>query len=194
MSQTAQSITKRSKHRTRHLRTKFVRSLLLTATIAVSATATTSHTPTISQATQNTAQTPLRTTPLTTSHPRHPGAHWFQIGSASWYGPHFQGKTTANGEHFDMNLLTCAHRQLPLGSWVKVTNLLNHKWVIVRVNDRGPMVDDRIVDLSKEAARTLDITGLAKVRLDMVTKDDVKALVMNISALQTPFMAPHLVR
>ncbi|MHB1022985.1 MAG: septal ring lytic transglycosylase RlpA family protein [Acidobacteriaceae bacterium] len=101
-----------------------------------------------------------------------PKHHWYQVGRASWYGRRFQGHTTANGESYDMNALTCAHRELPLGSWVKVTNLRNKKWVIVRVNDRGPIYEDRIIDLSYAAAKDLNITGVTKVRLDLVTDWD----------------------
>lgn len=95
---------------------------------------------------------------------------WYEIGRASWYGKLFQGKETASGEDFNMNALTCAHRSLPLGSFVKVTNLRNHKSVIVRVNDRGPVAHSRIVDLSYAAARLLGFShkGTTKVRLDLV--------------------------
>jgi rare lipoprotein A len=92
------------------------------------------------------------------------------IGTASWYGQAFDGKTTASGEPFDMYELTAAHRTLRLGSWVKVTNLRNHRWVLVRINDRGPVPADRIIDLSYSAARILKMSGrgIAKVRLDLV--------------------------
>ncbi len=95
---------------------------------------------------------------------------WFQIGRASWYGGFFQGRTTANGETYDMNSLTCAHRSLPLGSLIRVTNLRNQKSVVVRVNDRGPVPDDRVVDLSYGAAKSLGFVskGLAPVRLELV--------------------------
>ncbi|MGC1783938.1 MAG: septal ring lytic transglycosylase RlpA family protein [Acidobacteriaceae bacterium] len=95
---------------------------------------------------------------------------WHQIGLASWYGPQFQGKETADGETFNMHDLTCAHRFLPLGTWLKVTNLHTHKWIVVRVNDRGPVPDTRIADLSSEAARMLGIhaRGVARVRLDVI--------------------------
>lgn len=100
-----------------------------------------------------------------------PKHHWYQIGRASWYGRRFQGRTTATGEAFDMNALTCAHRDLPLGSWLKVTNLRNKKWVIVRVNDRGPMEENRVVDLSYAAAKVIGLSavGVGRVRLDLVT-------------------------
>lgn len=95
---------------------------------------------------------------------------WHQIGLASWYGPRFQGKETANGETFNMNDLTCAHRSLPLGTWVKVTNLHTHRWIVVRVNDRGPFPDTRIADLSSEAAHLLGMRdrGVTRVRLDVI--------------------------
>jgi rare lipoprotein A len=95
---------------------------------------------------------------------------WYQIGRASWYGEDFQGQQTASGENFDMNGLTCAHRSLPLGSLIRVTNLRNHKTVVVRVNDRGPMPESRVVDLSYAAARFLGFgsRGTAQVRLDLL--------------------------
>src|SRR5271156_6780852 len=65
--------------------------------------------------------------------------HWHQFGRASWYGQQFQGQATASGEPFNMNSMTCAHRSLPLGATVLVTNLRNHRSVLVRVNDRGPV-------------------------------------------------------
>ena len=97
--------------------------------------------------------------------------HWYEIGRASWYGSVFQGRETASGEDFDMNALTCAHRSLPMGSMVKVTNLRNHKSVIVRVNDRGPIMDNRIVDLSYAAAHMLGFSrrGTAPVRLELIS-------------------------
>lgn len=96
--------------------------------------------------------------------------HWFQLGRASWYGKTFQGQPTASGEAFDMNQMTCAHRSLPLGALVRVTNLRNHRSVVVRVNDRGPMVPSRIVDLSYAAARVLGFhgRGTSRVRLDLI--------------------------
>ena len=98
--------------------------------------------------------------------------HWFQIGKASWYGGDFNGRKTADGETYDMYAMTCAHRTLPLGSWVRVTNLKNRRSTILRVNDRGPMPMNRIVDLSYAAARKLGVEGLAKVRLEVVNPSD----------------------
>ena len=94
--------------------------------------------------------------------------HWHQTGRASWYGRAFQGQPTASGEPFDMNSMTCAHRSLPLGASVLVTNLRNHRSVLVRVNDRGPVPESRVVDLSYAAAKILGFRGLAPVRLDLV--------------------------
>ena len=97
-------------------------------------------------------------------------ARKFQVGRASWYGRLFQHKKTASGEPYDMHDFTAAHRTLPLGSWVKVTNLKNDKSVMVRINDRGPVLRTRILDLSYGAAMILgmDGDGIAKVRLDLI--------------------------
>src|SRR5216684_3371472 len=93
----------------------------------------------------------------------------YQVGKASWYGKQFHGRTTASGEDFDMFELTAAHRQLPLGTYVKVTNLRNGKWIVVRVNDRGPYIEGRILDLSYSAARMLEFkAGVENVRIDLV--------------------------
>ena len=98
----------------------------------------------------------------------------YQIGLASWYGKQFHGKSTASGENFDMFEFTAAHRQLPLGTYVKVTNLRNGKWIIVRVNDRGPYVEGRIMDLSYGAARMLNFRdGIERVRLDVIKPQTV---------------------
>jgi len=96
----------------------------------------------------------------------------YQVGSASWYGGFFQGRETANGEEYDMYGFTAAHRELPLGTFVKVTNLKNMKSVIVRINDRGPVSPGRIIDLSYSAARKLEMhqKGLQKVRIDIVDR------------------------
>jgi len=111
---------------------------------------------------------------------------WFQIGTASWYGRYFQGKQTANGESYDMNALTCAHRSLPLGTWLRVTNLKNRKSIFVRVNDRGPLPEDRIVDLSYGAAKAVGITGLGKVKLEKLRPGDPEMAKQLIAQLRTP--------
>ncbi len=102
-----------------------------------------------------------------------------QVGKASWYGRIFQHKKTASGEPYDMNQFTAAHRTLPLGSWVKVTNLKNERTVVVRINDRGPVARGRIIDLSYGAAKMLDMgrDGIDRVRLDV---------------LQTPLIAVNM--
>lgn len=94
----------------------------------------------------------------------------YQIGTASWYGEYFDGKPTASGEPYDMYDMTAAHLTLPLGTYVRVTNLRNGKAVVVKVNDRGPIVPGRIIDLSYGAAEALQFThrGLQRVRLDVV--------------------------
>ena len=93
----------------------------------------------------------------------------YQVGTASWYGEYFQGKQTASGEPYDMHDLTAAHPTLPLGTFVKVTNLKNGRTVVVRINDRGPVVDGRIIDVSYNAARALGFRerGIQRVRLDI---------------------------
>jgi rare lipoprotein A len=98
-----------------------------------------------------------------------PKSKAYQVGTASWYGQQFQGKQTASGEPFDMRDFTAAHPSLPLGSFVKVTNLRNGKAVVVRINDRGPFVDGRIIDVSYNAAHALGFKerGLQRVRLDL---------------------------
>ncbi len=97
----------------------------------------------------------------------------YQVGQASWYGDLFQGKATASGEAFDMYQFTAAHRELPLGTFVKVTNLRNHRTVVVKVNDRGPVNPDRVIDLSFSAARSLNMHnhGLQRVRIEIIGSD-----------------------
>jgi rare lipoprotein A len=95
----------------------------------------------------------------------------YQVGTASWYGEYFEGRTTASGEPYNMHDLTAAHPTLPLGSWVRVTNLRNGRVVYVRINDRGPIVPGRIIDLSYGAAEVLHFEnkGLQRVRLDLAS-------------------------
>ena len=118
---------------------------------------------------------------------------WFQTGQASWYGMQFQGHKTSSGERFNMNAFTCAHRSLPLGSWLRVTNLRNHKTVLVKVNDRGPMVESRIVDLSFAAAQFLGMRGTGKVALERVAPNDpeiAKTLVAQLPPPELPQLVP----
>jgi rare lipoprotein A len=93
-----------------------------------------------------------------------------QRGKASWYGPGFAGRKTANGERFNPNQLTAAHKKLPFNTTVRVTNLDNDKSVIVRINDRGPYAGRRIIDLSKAAAKKIDLIGkgVAMVQIETV--------------------------
>lgn len=94
-----------------------------------------------------------------------------QTGIASWYGGKFHGRTTANGETYDKHGMTAAHRTLPFDTIVKVTNLANGKSVRLRINDRGPFVKGRIIDVSRRAAEELDfrIKGITRVRLEVVS-------------------------
>ena len=99
-----------------------------------------------------------------------PGARPYQVGTASWYGGDFEGRPTASGEPYNMYDLTAAHPSLPLGTLVKVTNLRNRRAVLVRINDRGPIVPGRIIDVSYSAAKVLKFQaqGTQRVRLDVV--------------------------
>ncbi|WP_324280811.1 septal ring lytic transglycosylase RlpA family protein [Borreliella garinii] len=98
------------------------------------------------------------------------------VGLASWYGEAFHGKITANGEKFDMMALTAAHKELPFNTAVRVTNLLNNRSVVVRINDRGPFRKDRIIDLSKHAAEKLDFLGIgvAPVKIEVIESANEK--------------------
>lgn len=93
-----------------------------------------------------------------------------QVGMASWYGKKFHGRPTSSGEIFDMYKLTAAHKELPLGTRVRVTNLKNRKSVILKVNDRGPFIKGRIIDLSYGAAKIIEMVedGVARVRIEIV--------------------------
>jgi rare lipoprotein A len=95
---------------------------------------------------------------------------WTETGIASWYGIPYDGRHTSSGEIFDMHALTAAHRTLPFNTWLEVTDLQSGKSVEVRINDRGPFVDGRIIDLSMGAAERLGTVraGLAKVRLKVI--------------------------
>ncbi len=92
-------------------------------------------------------------------------------GIASWYGTRFHGRKTANGEHYNMFAMTAAHKTLPLPTYVKVTHLKNHKSVIVRVNDRGPFSENRIIDLSYAAATKLGVLGHGTAHVEVVSVD-----------------------
>ncbi len=106
-----------------------------------------------------------------------------ETGIASWYGPDFHGKYTANGEVFDQNEVTAAHRTLPMPCYVRVTNLENGRSLVVRVNDRGPFAHSRILDLSRRAAQLLGIEGrgTAKVRVQILAEES-RELAMRLKA------------
>ena len=102
------------------------------------------------------------------------------VGNASWYGPNFDGKRTANGERFNAESLTAAHPNLPFGSWVRVVNTRNGKFEVVRINDRGPYQEGREIDVSYRVARKIGLinSGVSQVRLELMqlppkrTRDD----------------------
>lgn len=97
---------------------------------------------------------------------------WGETGYASWYGGKFQGRQTASGEVFDTNKLTAAHKTLPFGTVVEVTNIDNGQSIEVRINDRGPFVEGRIIDLSRAAATKIGMmsTGIAPVKVEIVRR------------------------
>lgn len=93
-----------------------------------------------------------------------------EVGTASWYGPGFHGKKTANGERYNQNAMTAAHKLLPFNTDIRVTNLDNGRTTVVRINDRGPFVANRVIDLSRRAAEQIGMigSGTARVRLEAV--------------------------
>jgi rare lipoprotein A len=109
-----------------------------------------------------------------------------EFGFASWYGYPFHGRVAADGSVYDMEQITAAHKTLPLGSWVRVTNLKNGKVVDVRITDRGPFIDGRVIDLSRAAARAIDVLdpGTAPVRVEVLEGS---------LSLTAPFAAPFAV-
>ena len=97
-------------------------------------------------------------------------SHYVEYGKASYYGEEFHGRKTASGEVYDMWEFTCAHRRLPFGTKLKVTNLKSKKSVVVKVNDRGPFVRGRILDLSFAAAKKIEMIkeGVVKVKIEVI--------------------------
>ena len=104
-----------------------------------------------------------------------PQIHSEETGLASWYGHPYHGRAASNGEIYDMEKLTAAHRTLPFGTWVHVTNLANNKSVDVRIIDRGPFVNGRVIDLSHAAAQAIDLIGpgVAEVRLNILSAPQI---------------------
>jgi len=106
-----------------------------------------------------------------------------QLGIASWYGPSFHGKPSASGEPYDMWALTAAHRTLPFGTWVQITKVETGKTVTVRINDRGPFIKGRIIDLSYAAARELAMIGEGTADVALTIVSPHNALIPSIGAL-----------
>lgn len=122
--------------------------------------------------------------------------HYQLEGIASWYGGKFQGRLTANGEVFDTNQLTAAHRELPFGTIVRVTNVENARTVVVRINDRGPFVDNRVIDLSRAAADLIGLTaaGIAPVAIDILHYEPESTLrTIQIASFSSRPGASHLI-
>ena len=112
------------------------------------------------------------------------GSSFVEIGEASWYGPGFDGRKTASGERFNTYEFTAAHKTLPFGTLLKVTNLENNLYVVVRVNDRGPYVGGRIIDLSKAAKEHIGMGGTAMVKIQQVTEDEAELLNQGIDPFE----------
>lgn len=110
-----------------------------------------------------------------------------EAGVASWYGPNFHGKLTANGETYNMNGMTAAHRSLPFNTVVQVENMTNGKTVVVRINDRGPYAHNRIIDLSRRAAQEIDMeeVGTAEVKIYLVEEGDRPLSEENLGSIET---------
>ncbi len=101
---------------------------------------------------------------------------YVEVGEASWYGPGFQSRKTASGERFDTYEMTAAHKTLPFGTLLKVTNLETNLWTIVKVNDRGPYVRGRIIDLSRAAKDAIGMSGTAQVKIEAISEDEAEML------------------
>lgn len=126
------------------------------------------------------------TTACTTARPPTKVGKKFEVGTASWYGPKFHGKRTANGEVYDMFELTAAHKKLPFGTVVEVRSLETGKSVTVRINDRGPFVRGRIIDLSRAAADAIDMIGpgTAEVELYLVSGSLTEVFTVQVAAFK----------
>ena len=112
------------------------------------------------------------------------GSSFVEIGEASWYGPGFDGRKTASGERFNTQEFTAAHKTLPFGTLLKVTNLENNLFVIVRVNDRGPYVGGRIIDLSRAAKEQIGMGGTTMVKIQQITDEEADMLNQGIDPFE----------
>src|SRR4030095_15862829 len=104
------------------------------------------------------------------------GSSFVEIGEASWYGPGFHGRKTANGERFDTYEYTAAHKTLPFGTLLKVTNLGNNLYTVVTINDRGPYARERIIDLSRAAKDAINMGGTTQVKIEQITEEEAEML------------------
>jgi len=104
------------------------------------------------------------------------GSSFVETGEASWYGPGFHGRKTANGERFDTHDFTAAHKTLPFNTLLKVTNLENNLYTVVRINDRGPFIKGRIIDLSNASKTAIGMGGTAQVKIEQITEEDAELL------------------
>ena len=108
------------------------------------------------------------------------GSSFVETGEASWYGPGFHGRKTASGERFDTYEMTAAHKTLPFGTLLRVTNLENNLFTVVKINDRGPYIRGRIIDLSRAAKDAIGMGGTAKVKIEQITQEEADLLKMGI--------------
>ena len=117
-----------------------------------------------------------------------------QQGIASWYGDDFHGKRTSNGEIYDMHGMTAAHKTLPIPSYVKVTNLKTMRSLVVRINDRGPYHDNRIIDLSYAAAQELDVhlPGIEQVQIETINTNEESSVYLQLGVFNNPDNARNL--
>jgi len=116
-----------------------------------------------------------------------------EVGLASWYGHPYHGRQTANGETYDMDDMTAAHRTLAFNTWIRVVNLENNLTTIVRINDRGPFIEGRIIDLSRSGAEEIEMVGpgTALVRLEIVEHPDVEMEAEQFSVQVGAFLVPE---
>jgi rare lipoprotein A len=108
------------------------------------------------------------------------GSSFVETGEASWYGPGFHGRKTASGERFDTHDFTAAHKTLPFGTLLRVTNLNNDQYTVVKINDRGPFIRGRIIDLSRAAKDAIGMGGTAMVRIEQITEEEAELLKQGI--------------